>query len=181
MMIRMTRAAIMGLALAAVACGGDRRGAPGTGGASAAAGAPTDPRAGIFVSKGCQQCHSISALGIKSAAEVGPDLTLAYEDVKNRFGVELEQFLRNPTGTMQVVLSSTIQLTPAERDSIIHILKGLYEEREQREEADQSTLGGAGAGPLAGRALRAQRHRDDRLHRRIHAADGAGQRAGVTP
>lgn len=137
-MIRMTGAAIIGLALAGVACGGDRRGAPDTGGASAAAGAPTDPRADIFVSKGCPQCHSIAALGIKSAAEVGPDLTLAYEDVKNRFGVELEQFLRNPTGTMQVVLSSTIQLTPAERDSIIHILKGLYEEREQRGEADQS-------------------------------------------
>jgi mono/diheme cytochrome c family protein len=139
MMIRMTAAAIMGLALAGVACGGDRRGAPNTGGGSAAAGAPTDPRAGIFVSKGCQQCHSISALGIKSAAEVGPDLTRAYEDVKNRFGVELEQFLHNPTGTMQVVLSSTIQLTPAERDSIIHILKGLHEEREEREEAEQST------------------------------------------
>jgi hypothetical protein len=135
----MASAAIMALSLAVVGCGGDRKGAPAADGASVAAGAPSDPRAGIFVSKGCPQCHSISALGIKSAAEVGPDLTLAYEDVKNRFGVELEQFLHNPTGTMQVVLSSTIQLSPAERDSIIHILKDLHEEREQRDEAGQTS------------------------------------------
>ena len=89
-----------------------------------------DPRAAIFVSKGCPQCHSISALGIKSAAEVGPDLTNAAEDVRTRFGVDLAEFFANPTGTMQVVLSTTIQLTPAERDSIIHILKQLHEEHE---------------------------------------------------
>jgi hypothetical protein len=74
---------------------------------------------------------------VKSPAEVGPDLTVAYEDVQNRFGVQLEEFLHNPTGTMQVVLSSSIQLSPAERDSIIKILKGLHEERDER--AEQST------------------------------------------
>lgn len=128
------------LALALLACGGDRKAGTAAGTTAAATAAPTDPRAAIFVSKGCPQCHSISALGVKSPAEVGPDLTLAYEDVQNRFGVKLEEFLYNPTGTMQVVLSSTIQLSPAERDSIIHILKGLHEEREAREEqAEPST------------------------------------------
>ena len=128
------------LALALLGCGGDRKAGTAAGTTAAATAAPTDPRAAIFVSKGCPQCHSISALGVKSPAEVGPDLTLAYEDVQNRFGVKLEEFLYNPTGTMQVVLSSTIQLSPAERDSIIHILKGLHEEREAREEqAEPST------------------------------------------
>ena len=128
------------LALALLGCGGDRKAGTAAGTTAAATAAPTDPRAAIFVSKGCPQCHSISALGVKSPAEVGPDLTLAYEDVQNRFGVKLEEFLYNPTGTMQVVLSSTIQLSPAERDSIIHILKGLHEAREEREEqAEQST------------------------------------------
>jgi len=89
-----------------------------------------DPRAALFLEKRCPQCHTISALGIKSAAEVGPDLTLAYADVQSRFGVKLEQFLPNPTGTMQVVLSTMIQLSPAERDSVIHILKQLHEEQE---------------------------------------------------
>ena len=87
-----------------------------------------DPRAALFVEKGCPQCHSISALGVKSPAEIGPDLTFAYSDVKSRFNMELEEFLKNPTGTMQVVLSSQIKLSPAERDSVIHILKELHEE-----------------------------------------------------
>lgn len=98
--------------------------------------ASSDPRAAIFENKGCPQCHTISALGIKSPAEIGPDLTLAYEDVQARFSMPLEQFLHNPTGTMQVVLSSQIQLSTVERDSIIHILKQLHEEREEREEHD---------------------------------------------
>lgn len=93
-----------------------------------------DPRAALFIEKGCPQCHSISALGVKSAAEVGPDLTLAYADVQSRFGVKLEEFLPNPTGTMQMVLGQMIKLTSAERDSIIHILKRLHEEREERED-----------------------------------------------
>jgi len=93
-----------------------------------------DPRAAIFINKGCPQCHSLSAFGIKSQAEVGPDLGGAYEDVRTRFGMTLEDFLVTPTGTMQVVLSSMIKLTPAERDSIIQILKGLHEEREERAE-----------------------------------------------
>lgn len=104
------------------------------GGQTSVAAAPAggDPRAAIFVEKGCPQCHAISALGVKSAAEVGPDLTLAYEDVQTRFGVELDEFLANPTGTMQIVLGSQITLTAAERDSIYDILRRLYEEREQR-------------------------------------------------
>lgn len=94
----------------------------------------TDARGEIFARKGCPQCHTISALGIKSPAEIGPDLTGAYSDVQTRFGVKLDQFLAAPTGTMQVVLSSMIKLTPAERDSIIHILTELHEEREERSE-----------------------------------------------
>jgi len=131
MMIRRSSGAALALAL--LACGGDRKAGTAAGTTTAVSGASSDPRAAIFVSKGCPQCHSISALGVKSPAEVGPDLTLAYSDVQNRFGVKLEEFLHNPTGTMQVVLSSSIQLSPAERDSIIHILKGLHEAQEDRQ------------------------------------------------
>jgi hypothetical protein len=98
--------------------------------------AATDPRAALFVRKGCPQCHSISALGVKSPAEIGPDLTYAYTDVQSRFNMKLEEFLHNPTGTMQMVLSSQIKLSPEERDSVIHILKELHEE------ADDSAEGG---------------------------------------
>lgn len=118
----------------AVACGGEKGAAappaqPVQTASIAAAGAGA-----IFIEKGCPQCHSISAFGIKSPTDVGPDLAYAYRDVQTRFGVKLEQFLNAPTGTMQMVLSSMIKLTPAERDSIIHILKELEEEREERGE-----------------------------------------------
>lgn len=121
----------MGLA---TACGGDEQGSSaGTATATPAVTAgSSDPRAQIFQVKGCPQCHSISALGVKSATEVGPDLTLAEEDVESRFGVKLEEFLRNPTGTMMVVLSSQIQLTDTEKDSIIRILKSLAEADERQ-------------------------------------------------
>ena len=96
--------------------------------------ASSDPRAAIFLEKGCPQCHSISALGVKSAAEIGPDLTIAYTDVKSRFNMELEEFLKNPTGTMQMVLSSQIKLSEAERDSIVEILEHLHEQSEDKED-----------------------------------------------
>jgi hypothetical protein len=84
-----------------------------------------DPRAQIFLAKGCPQCHDISALNITSPSKAGPDLTLAVTDVQDRFGVTLEQFLHAPTGTMQIVLSGQISLSPAERDSIIGLLRSL--------------------------------------------------------
>ena len=89
-----------------------------------------DPRAYLFIRKGCPTCHSISALGVKSGTDVGPDLTFAYADVVNRFDEPLEQFLPHPTGTMQMVLSTLIKLDSAERDSVIHILKRLHDEQQ---------------------------------------------------
>lgn len=93
-----------------------------------------DPRAALFLRKGCPNCHSISRVGIKSSTDAGPDLSFAYEDVKSRFGVPLEQFLPNPTGTMQMVLGQIIKLTPEERDSVIHIIKQLNEEQEHEKD-----------------------------------------------
>ena len=126
--------AILALGLIAGACKGKQQAgsAPPSGGPVATPAASSDPRAALFLEKGCPQCHSISALGLKSATEVGPDLTLAYSDVRNRFSVSLEEFLPHPTGTMQMVLSQMIKLSPAERDSVIHILKRLHDEREER-------------------------------------------------
>ena len=125
------------LALVLGACGSERPAPPAAAAAQpAAAAAASDPRAGIFLEKGCPQCHTISALGIKSPAEIGPDLTFAYSDVQSRFSTKLEEFLHNPTGTMQMVLSSQIKLSPEERDSVIHILKELQEESDEDEKHD---------------------------------------------
>jgi hypothetical protein len=91
-----------------------------------------DPRAALFLRKGCPTCHSIAAFGVKSGTDMGPDLGKAYADVQSRFGVRLEQFLPNPTGTMQMVLSQLITLTPEERDSVIHVLKRLNDDQAQQ-------------------------------------------------
>ena len=47
----------------------------------------------FFVKKGCFICHSVSTLGIESAAKIGPDLAEAVTDVQSRFGRTLEDFL----------------------------------------------------------------------------------------
>ncbi len=93
-----------------------------------------DPRAAIFVEKGCNSCHSIALLGLKAAAEVGPALDDAYQHVPERVGMPLDEFFRAPTGQMQMVLRNQIRLTGAERDSIVGILKALHAEHEAAEE-----------------------------------------------
>lgn len=81
----------------------------------------------FFVRKGCFICHDVTAFGVESAAKIGPDLSIAYSDVQSRFGRTLEDFLRAPTGTMAVVLSTQIRLTDAEREDAVKRLKDAYQ------------------------------------------------------
>ncbi len=90
---------------------------------------PPDPGAAIFVRHGCTDCHAISAFHVKPATDVGPDLTLAYGDVMNRYGVSLETFLYDPSGVMRMMLASHLRLSAVDRDSMIQVLKVLYEHR----------------------------------------------------
>lgn len=85
----------------------------------------------FFVKKGCFICHSVSSLGIESAAKIGPDLSIAVTDVQSRFGRTLEDFIANPTGTMTVVLATQIQLTPEEKKIAVERLKYAYQKRAQ--------------------------------------------------
>ncbi|MHC4341471.1 MAG: c-type cytochrome [Planctomycetota bacterium] len=80
----------------------------------------------FFVQNSCFICHDVSSFGIVSATKIGPDLALAVEDAPRRFGRTLDDFLMNPTGTMQVVLSKQIQLTKEERREAIELLKKAY-------------------------------------------------------
>ncbi|WP_242334694.1 MULTISPECIES: cytochrome c family protein [unclassified Anaeromyxobacter] len=79
-----------------------------------------------FVKTGCFVCHSISSLGVKSPAQIGPDLSIAVEDVQKRFGRTLDDFLAAPTGTMAVVLSRQIILTPEEKKVAIAKLREAF-------------------------------------------------------
>jgi cytochrome c2 len=88
-----------------------------------------------FVSTGCFVCHSVTSLGIESAAKIGPDLSTAVEDTQSRFGVTIDQFLANPTGTMSVVLSRQIVLTDEQKTVAVQKLREAFEEyRRQREQ-----------------------------------------------
>jgi cytochrome c2 len=94
----------------------------------------------FFVKKGCFACHSISAFDVKSAADIGPDLSFAVSDVQNRFGKTLEDFLAKPTGTMAVVLATQIQLTDDERREAVEKLKSAYQKKmdQQAQAANQA-------------------------------------------
>jgi mono/diheme cytochrome c family protein len=81
----------------------------------------------FFVKKNCFVCHSVSTLGIEAAAQIGPDLALAVTDVQARFGRTLDDFLAKPTGTMEVVLSTMISLTPEETKEAIEKLHTAYD------------------------------------------------------
>lgn len=96
------------------------------GGARATVAQQPDPRASIFVARGCNECHGVWALGVKARSDVAPDLTFAYVDVVNRYGMSLEAFLNRPVGIMRLMLAAHVQLSIADRDSIARILKAVY-------------------------------------------------------
>jgi mono/diheme cytochrome c family protein len=89
-----------------------------------------DPRGVIFLQRGCNACHAIAALGVRAKADVGPDLTFAYADVQIRYGTNLETFLYDPTGAMEMVLGGHPVLTVVDRDSIVKVLRALYVEHQ---------------------------------------------------
>lgn len=80
-----------------------------------------------FVKTGCFSCHSVSVYDIKSLAPIAPDLALAVEDVRARFGRELEDFIKEPQGTMQMVFGQLIVLTPEQKATALAELHKAYD------------------------------------------------------
>lgn len=93
----------------------------------------------FFVNKGCFVCHSVSTLGVESASKIGPDLSEAVTDVPSRFGKQLEDFLNNPTGTMAVVLSTQIILSPEEKREAVEKLKIAYQKKVEQQTQSATT------------------------------------------
>jgi hypothetical protein len=100
-----------------------------------------------FVKTGCFVCHSVSALGVKSPAQIGPDLSTAVEDVQARFGVTVDDFLRAPTGTMAVVLSRQIILSPAEKAVAVAKLREAFAEHQKQQAAAETAPPAAPTSP----------------------------------
>jgi cytochrome c551/c552 len=99
-----------------------------------------------FVETGCFVCHSVTSLGVRSPAQIGPDLSIAVEDTQSRFGKTIDDFLANPTGTMAVVLSRQIVLTPEEKDVAVEKLREAFaaHQRQQQEQEQQGSTGSGG-------------------------------------
>jgi hypothetical protein len=90
-----------------------------------------------FVKTGCFVCHSVEAFGVKSPAQIGPDLSTAVEDTQSRFGRTIDDFLREPTGTMSVVLSRQIVLTPEQKAEAVAKLREAFAEHERQKSHKQ--------------------------------------------
>jgi hypothetical protein len=103
--------------------------------------AQTDPRARIFVERGCTDCHAVAALKLVASTDAGPDLTEAYADVPQRYGLSLERFLHEPVGVMRLVWNGPIQLSSAQRDSLVSILRAVYWERLARGQIERHQRG----------------------------------------
>ncbi|MEW6322541.1 MAG: c-type cytochrome [Acidobacteriota bacterium] len=96
---------------------------------------------GWFVQTGCFVCHSVSVYGVKSPAQIGPDLSIAVEDVQSRFGRTIDDFIRQPTGTMEVVLSRQIILSPDQKEFAIQKLREAFAEYQRQKAAGSISTG----------------------------------------
>lgn len=96
--------------------------------------ASTGEREGeIFVTRGCIQCHRITAYDLKGGV-TGPDLSIAYHDVPDRFGKTLEEFLWEPEGTMGEIIPGR-GVTDEEKKKILELLtKAARPEAEKEKE-----------------------------------------------
>lgn len=85
-----------------------------------------------FVETGCFACHSVSVYGVKTYSQMGPDLSNAVEDVEKRFGRNIDDFWREPNGTMVMVRSQLIKLTPEEQKLSLQKMKDAYAEYQRQ-------------------------------------------------
>jgi hypothetical protein len=72
---------------------------------------------------------------VKSPAQIGPVPSTAVEDVQTRFGRTLDDFLAQPTGTMSVVLSRQIILTPEQKATAVQKLREAFAEHQRQKAA----------------------------------------------
>jgi cbb3-type cytochrome oxidase cytochrome c subunit len=82
----------------------------------------------FFVENSCFVCHSIKAFDIKSPTDKGPDLSLA-----------VEEFIFNPTGTMEIILGSQIVLTDEQKWEAVNKIMKAYDIVKNRPEDEAST------------------------------------------
>jgi hypothetical protein len=83
---------------------------------------------GWFVRTGCFSCHPVTVFGVKSPTPIGPDLSTAADDTERRFSRPVDEFVRNPVGTMRAVFARQFMLSPAEKDEAVRQLRAAFAE-----------------------------------------------------
>ncbi len=81
-----------------------------------------------FVETGCFACHSVSVYGVKSYSQMGPDLSAAVENVEKRVGQKIDAFWHEPSGTMTMVRTQLIKMSPEEEALGLQKLQAAFEE-----------------------------------------------------
>jgi len=76
----------------------------------------------ILETKNCLSCHAVSSLGVEGGT-TGPDLSKAYEGVKDKHGIDLDEFLQHPTSAVMSGVIAGNPLTDEERAAVIDVLK----------------------------------------------------------
>ncbi|QHS24172.1 cytochrome C [Virgibacillus sp. MSP4-1] len=70
----------------------------------------------------CLSCHAVESLGAQGGT-TGPDLSNAYNEVENKHGKPLNEFLQEPTSAVMSTVIGDNPLPDKEREAIIETLK----------------------------------------------------------
>lgn len=76
----------------------------------------------ILQTKGCLGCHAVSGLNLDGGA-TGPDLSQAFNNVEDKHGKPLAEFLKEPTSAVMSSVIGGNPLTDEEINQIIEELK----------------------------------------------------------
>lgn len=76
----------------------------------------------ILQAKGCLGCHAVSGLNLDGGA-TGPDLSQAFNNVEDKHGKPLAEFLKEPTSAVMSSVIGGNPLTDEEINQIIEALK----------------------------------------------------------
>lgn len=76
----------------------------------------------ILQAKGCLGCHAVSKLNLEGGA-TGPDLSQAFNNVADKHGKQINEFLKEPTSAVMSTVISGNPLTDEEISQIVDTLK----------------------------------------------------------
>ena len=76
----------------------------------------------ILQTKGCLGCHSVEALNLTGGA-TGPDLSKSFNNVEDKHGKPIAEFLKEPTSAVMSGVIGGNPLTEEEISGIVSVLK----------------------------------------------------------